>query len=959
MLHSTWNNILLPFTSRLKLALFFYFILLSTTSLFTQNLQFKNHPLSIEGASNMELTCLTHTHDGMLWIGSSKGLISYNGIDYQLFMTDTTVSAVFEDSKKRLWIGLKNGKIFNFNKRKIQEWVIEEGHPSVPITGFGEDGQGRIWIATYGEGAYVYDNKRLYNFNLQDSLTSNDVYDIFTIHNQAWLATDQGISVCKFENGKKSVEKISVEKGLPDLIVKTFGENKEHSLQTGYYDGSVCYGTTVDEKIVKVDGAISSLAVDVSGTYFIGTEENGLYVYDYNAKVLKSIPPSVLGRNIRDLALDDEGNIWIISDRNKLYSNDLRFTFYNTTFKNIQAVNHSITDKNLMIVGTQKGAFTYNLTTGNTANILPENINVLSTFEDFRGNKWFGTFGQGLYCLTETDKKMLHFTEKDGLSNLNIFSINAQDDTLWLATLGGIFKLRFDGQKAVFQNYNKKNGLSTDFIYCISEDNAHRIRIGTDGNGFSLFDGQNFQNIKQFQDTPMGAVVSITDDNDKHIWLATLDGRILYESDKPLIFNELQISKNKNQNIVGLTRTANGYIVVFKTTGIDLINPRSHEVIPFGADVNLSDLGVGLNVFTFDISPRAHTGNLWFATSTGLVKMDAHVPQRAKPTIILRGVNVFMQPIDFEQVTYFKYNQNYLNFNFEGVWLTNPSAVHYRYKLEGLDPNWQATREQQITYPNLPAGSYTFKVQSSLTDDFNNANEVIYTFKIGRPFWTTWWFILLALSTISALVYYVIKLRETRMKREDALLHAREQAEFEMLKSQINPHFLFNSFNTLIATIETDPTTAVEFTEKLSDLYRNILQVRERDMIPLSEELDLLNNFIYLLKKRFGNALVFNIKIHNNEAQIVPLALQLLVENAVKHNTVSKLRPLKIDIIEMDGWLEIRNNIQKKLEHETEAKGTGFGLASLTRRYALLSNKNIEIKQGNEDFIVRIPLVNG
>jgi ligand-binding sensor domain-containing protein len=944
MLLSTWINILFSFASRLKLALFFYFFLLSTASLFSQNLQFKNHPLSIEGASNMELTCLAHTQDGMLWIGSSKGLISYNGIDYQLFMTDTTVSALFEDSKKRLWIGLKNGKIINFNKQKIQEWVIEEGHPSVPITGFGEDEQGRIWIATYGEGAYVYDNKRLYNFNLEDGLTSNDVYDIFIKNNQAWLATDQGISICTFENGKKSVQKKTTENGLPDLIVKTFGENKEHRMQTGYYDGSVCYGTTIDEKIVKVDGAISSLAVDVSGTYFIGTEENGLYVYDYNAKILKSIPPSVLGRNIRDLALDDEGNIWIISDRNKLYSNDLRFTFYNTTFKNIQAVNHSITDKNIMIVGTQKGAFKYNLSTGNTSNILPENINVLSTFEDFRGNKWFGTFGQGLYCLTATDKKMLHFTEKDGLSNLNIFSINAQDDTLWLATLGGIFKLRFDGQKAVFQNYNKKNGLSTDFIYCISEDNAHRIRIGTDGNGFSLFDGQNFQNIKQFQNTPMGAVVSITDDNDKHIWLATLDGRILYET---------------NKNIVGLTQTANGYIVVFKTTGIDLINPRTHEVIPFGAEVNLGDLGVGLNVFTFDISPRAHTGNLWFATSTGLVKMDAHVPQRAKPTIILRGVNVFMQPIDFEQVTYFKYNQNYLNFNFEGVWLTNPSAVHYRYKLEGLDPNWQATREQQITYPNLPVGTYTFKVQSSLTDDFNNANEAIYTFKIGRPFWTTWWFILLALSTISALVYYVIKSRETRLKREDALLHAREQAEFEMLKSQINPHFLFNSFNTLIATIETDPTTAVEFTGKLSDLYRNILQVRERDMIPLSEELDLLNNFIYLLKKRFGNALVFNIQIENQQAQIVPLALQLLVENAVKHNTVSKMRPLKIDIIETNGWLEIRNNIQKKLEHETETKGTGFGLASLTRRYALLSNKNIDIKQGKGDFIVRIPLVNG
>jgi ligand-binding sensor domain-containing protein len=953
----TWNNILFSLASSLKLAPFFYLILLTETSVFSQNLSFKNHPLSIESASNLELTCLAHTHDGMIWIGSAKGLIRFNGIDYQLFMTDTTVSALYEDSKKHLWIGLKNGKIFQFKNNKIQEWVIEEGHPSVSITGFGEDEKERIWIATYGEGAYVYDNKRLYNLNLQDSLTSNDVYDIFIKKNQVWLATDQGISICSFENEKKTVQRKTTDDGLPDLIVKVFGKDKKQNLQTGYYDGSVCNGIINAEKIFKVEGTISSLVVDESENYFVGTEENGLFFYNKNAAILKNIPPSVLGRKIRDLVLDDEGQMWIITDRNKLYSNDLRFTFFNTAFKNIQAIHHSMSDKNTMIVGTQKGAFSHNLATGKTQNILPENVNVLSTFEDFRGNKWFGTFGQGLYCLTATDKKILHFTEKDGLSNLNIFSIHAQDDTLWLATLGGIFKLNFYGQKAVFQNFNKKNGLSTDFIYCISEDNAHRIRIGTDGNGFSLFDGHKFLNINQFQNAPIGAVVSIADDNDNRIWLATLDGHILYESDKPLNFIELQIFKNKNQNILGLTRTSNGHIVVFKTTGIDLINPRTHEVIPFGSDANLGDLGAGLNVFTFDMSSRAHTGNLWFATNSGLVKMDANVPLRAKPTMILRGVNVFMQPIDFEHITYYKYDQNYLNFDFEGVWLTNPSAVRYRYKLEGLDPNWQTTREQQISYPNLPAGTYTFKVQSSLTDDFSTANEAVYTFKIGKPFWLNWWFIVLVFSAIAALIYYVVKSREMRLKREDALSHAREQAEFEMLKSQINPHFLFNSFNTLMATIETDPKTAVEFTEKLSDLYRNILLVREHDTIPLSEELELLHNFIYLLKKRFGDALIFDIKIENSDAQIVPLALQLLVENAVKHNTVSKMRPLKITIFEKEDWLEIGNNIQKKLEHEMDVKGTGFGLVSLTKRYALLSKRKIEIINENDYFIVKIPLI--
>jgi hypothetical protein len=321
----------------------------------------------------------------------------------------------------------------------------------------------------------------------------------------------------------------------------------------------------------------------------------------------------------------------------------------------------------------------------------------------------------------------------------------------------------------------------------------------------------------------------------------------------------------------------------------------------------------------------------------------------------LRGVKILMQEVDYEAVSRFSFSDNYLTFNIDGVWLTNPQAVRFRYKLEGLDPYWQTTKENTLTYPNIPSGHYTFRLQTSLTDDFTGADEVTYSFDIDKPIWLQWWFLLLSMLVLGSLLYFFIKNREQRLRKEETLKQDKIIAQLELLKSQISPHFLFNSFNTLIDTIENDPKSAVEFTEHLSDFYRNILQVREKNVISIQEELNLLNNYVFLLKKRHGDTLNISIDIPHLDRQIVPLTLQLLVENAVKHNVVSKSKPLRIVISETaDGFIEIKNNNQKKLNVE---KGTGFGLSSLINRYQLLTAKKMEQIETNDTFLVRIPMV--
>jgi LytS/YehU family sensor histidine kinase len=181
--------------------------------------------------------------------------------------------------------------------------------------------------------------------------------------------------------------------------------------------------------------------------------------------------------------------------------------------------------------------------------------------------------------------------------------------------------------------------------------------------------------------------------------------------------------------------------------------------------------------------------------------------------------------------------------------------------------------------------------------------------------------------------------------------------EYEHLKTQVNPHFLFNSLNTLTGLIEQDPESAITYTEQLSDLYRNLLAYKGNDWVTLEEEWSFLANYLYIQESRFGSALqvVKNIpEALMKSKKIVPLSLQLLVENAIKHNVVSMASPLVVKFEIQEDVLVVSNTIQPKLSKEKES---GLGLANIQKRYALLSDKPISFGKKDGVWEVRLPLL--
>lgn len=216
-------------------------------------------------------------------------------------------------------------------------------------------------------------------------------------------------------------------------------------------------------------------------------------------------------------------------------------------------------------------------------------------------------------------------------------------------------------------------------------------------------------------------------------------------------------------------------------------------------------------------------------------------------------------------------------------------------------------------------------------------------------------FVTAFISTIYETVFF-INLWKRGIAANSELQRAHMESQLESLKNQVNPHFLFNSLNTLAGIIPEDPGSAVVFVQKLSLVYRCILELRHRTVVPLQEELECLDNYLYLLNTRFGDNLVVEIFISKESRQkfVVPMALQMLVENAVKHNVASNRRPLRILITDLPEALVVSNPLQPKTSEEN---GTGMGLSNIDDRYKLVSGKRIRVEQTEEKFEVHIPLL--
>ncbi len=899
---------------------------------------------------------------GRIWMATNQGLFSFDGLGVypchtEAEMAEDKISALYEDPQQILWVGYQSGLIRYLENDTLKIWQIKEGLPDKAITGFISDNNGFFWFSTYGEGLYCHRDVELFNFNEDDGLLSDEVYCLdMSRQGHLLLGTDHGINICSWQGKEKIVQNYGLEDGLPDGIILSLavGQNNEfwigtHDKGFGKYDAS--QGTFYSADPQWQGGPITKLIYQDSSHIYVGTAGQGIYIYDPIQLRLAKLSGLSELKTISDFSIDQQFNHWVVGDRSEVKVIHDRIRFYPFDGQPIQALAPNQSTE--LWLGTAEGVFRMDFNRGthpDKIHLTHADLNVISLDIDMQNNLWVGTFGQGLYRFDPKDQSVEVFKEASGLINDNILSIRCHKNKIWLATLGGASSIEYPAglknREHVIHNHIDDLGLN--YIYHILIDRSEKIWFALDGRGVHCRtpNGSLHYQVDEAGDE-LNSVYSIAEDLSGKIWLINSDGKVFYQvgskfrhlSTLPLGFA-----------LSGITCGSSGEIILTHDHGLILINPDNFSIAYLGEEYGLSQLHPNLNALA--VGKDGHT---WIGAKDEVIRFEPKKDEwYYQPSILLDEVSLFNQPVNTSKPLLFKPNENHLGFRYQGLSYFNPRAVTYRYQLVGYDPAWKKTQDRSVSYPRLPAGNFTFQVQASLTNSFDGYPIKSISFEIRKAIYDRpiFW-VFTVLSGYLVFYWYAAK-REQKLKLEADRQRKNIELQYYQLQSQINPHFLFNSYNTLLNIIDEQPEIAGSYVERLSDFYRQVLTLKETDLTSLEEEIQLVRDYYYLIKQRYGESIELVIELDSWTMCVPPLAVQMLVENAVKHNIISKKNPLIIRISESSHRIVVSNNLQPKL-HPT--RSTSFGLRNIKERYALLLNEPVVIDQSDDHFTVSLPLI--
>jgi ligand-binding sensor domain-containing protein len=856
-----------------------------------------------------------------------------------------------------------NGVIEYIEKGVVKKFLPQEGLPKIKISAIVFDKQNRLWFSTYGEGIYCYDKNVLYNINHDDGLTDDNVYDLLCDKDRVWAATDRGISVCTFNKGKKSVAVINDKTGLPDNIVRSMKKDETGNIWIALQDKGVCYFDQQFAKIVVPPemsnwqyGQVNDL-LPMKREVFVGTEDNGIIEIHFGLPLLNKMIPAKNRKvnSIQQLLLDKNEQVWVVADNLLSMANSNRFQLLEVPAEWQDAIKAITCDNTGQIwFSNTKGLFVKRDNNSRIEKVvLPGKIDysaIVCLYADEDLNIWIGTYNNGLYQYISYANQLKRFTSLNGLADNNVFSITGSQHEIWLGTFAGATKLDIGIGIPVFENYSKANGLSNNYVYNVFIDSKGNQWFATDGSGISKLENNIFYNYDTIKGLDKNIAYTITEDIYGQIWFTGRStGLFMYDGKN---FKRYGMQEGLHDNeILNVVADKKGNILLSHPDGLEVFNIKKEYFIFYGSESGFDNINPQMNAYCTTQKGAILIG----ATDKIIQYYPADSDCNQFPQLVMNGVGVFFNPIDFEAKKIFNYDENHITFNYVGLWYADPTAVNYQYQLEGYGKDWISTRDHVITFPNLPPGNYVFKVKTSVSNDFRNSPMLTYSFFIKTPFWKTTWFRLLVLLSLGWLIYYFVSTRIELIRFQQEKERQKLVSQLDVLKNQLNPHFLFNSFNTLMNIIDKDKQLAMDFTEKLSDFYREILLLQDREMVTVEEEISLLKNYIYLQQKRFGNSLQLSLNIfdEHKQASIPPLTFQMLAENALKHNKVDETNPLIIKIESAQSFLIVSNNITR-LEHPVRSEG--IGLKNIRRRVQLLTGFEVEILKTATEFNVIIPI---
>lgn len=897
------------------------------------------------GQQRPRISLIAQDARGMIWAASATALMRTDGevVDVMARLDGQRVSALAADGTHAI-AALSSGVLLRCGDRGCDTLVVDTLLARVRVTGLCADPDGGIWIGTHGLGLWHWSTEGTVKWDQFAGMPDDHVNAVAGLpQGGVAVATDQGLAIC---DGTRIVSVLGEAEGAPDNLVLSIAADEDGAVWAGTDRMGVFRwkpGEGIDQVAQPwVFGAVTQLAVS-TGMVWAGTQEHGPVVIDL---ALEHGTYRQGGAPLPALSMlrDADGAVWWCDGSEALHRADPSILFVpeheGLDLRHITAL---CTDARQSIwFATAEGVYQHVawFSEERTVARLPlepdPRAPVVSLAASSDGTVWAATFGAGVLAL-RPGGSLSRYRTANGLSNDNVLGVRATADGAMFATLQGVTL----SSRGALHQAALDAGFTFDALL-----HGDELLVATDGKGVRSGRSQEPASTE----TRPGTYYSLLRDSKGRCW-AVGPGTGFCRADdasQPCVGMELPPFDGD----VHALGEAAGHVIAFGGTGVLALDPESGQLIDVTRAFGLDDITAELNCAASD-----QQGALWFACSKGLVRLrpkPAHFRKSLQVAIVLAqaaGVT-----IDHGQPVKLGHDRSALAFRFAAPHWPDPGAVRFQYRLLGFSDGIVDTRDRQAAFPALPPGHYTFQVRAAVGAPSPDAPWTELSVTVDPPWWQTPWVIGLIALAVIILAFALVRARDRRLRYRDRLEQEKVRFQLEALRSQVDPHFLFNSFNALVELIESEPSKAVEHVEQLSTFFRNILQVRDQERITVEEELRLLDTYFALEQRRFGSRIALQVEVDaaSRARAIVPLTLQLLVENALKHNVVIGGEPFMITIASEGDSLLVANPIRPRT---TPARSTGFGLESITKRYAALTDRPIDVQASGGIFRVRIPLI--
>ena len=952
------------------------------------------------GLSDNNIQCLAIDKNGFLWIGTTDGLNVYDGYDITLYnksrqagMLSDTIRQLYCDSRNRIWM-IHPGRIGWVDEKKIFHAVILPGKQqySCRIT-FETQSYGTVVFTSEGHFYYQEDKNKWEKIEWVSPLINRNDYNTlapFTKDAVIYIF-EQKVIIVDYKSKKIIFEKditgavtacsvndktiaVATRNGEVMIIDITTGQELQRYQVYNELNGRKS-GTRVSEMVKASDGSLA-LATGLAGlviidsatnkvTYYqhdvfdpgsvstnllyrvlagpggeviAGAINSGVSICNINNKraeyktIFRDIKGNVFDGHPNEIVEDKQGYLWLSTvdrlvrwDKNNNISAFYPYYFNDPSLgpRNLEIRTLWIDHKERIWVGAiGAGVAIFDRNTGNYRLVSDTSLGgalkdtyINDLMEDSNGEMWVCTY-KGIYTINTSTLHITQFDQNPLLKEIsNKVGIAFYEDKrkrVWIGTQRyGVYC--YDKLNNRLDHYTTENGLLSNTDYAITGDQNGNVYVA-DINGFNIIDTNGrVRNFTRSQGMRYTRVESILVDNDGHAWLAN------------------------NKCLIKYTLSGN-------------------KLEYFGENA-----GISMDGFRYTACCKTKDGRLFFGTNKGI---NYFAPRELKNFTAQLRVNIYQVSLP-DSIIHFtdsqniraKYPKNNAQFYFAAINLTGSHNIAYRYQLEGFDKEWQNGDDlHSARYSSLPAGQYVFKVKASI-DRINWVdadNEIMV--EIIPPFWKRTWFILAIAVFIAAMVSIAFRLRINRVRYNERLktIYNKKISETEMkaLRAQMNPHFIFNSLNSINKYIlKNDHTNASRYLTRFAKLIRLILDNSNNKEVALSNELEALRLYIDMEALRFTNKFSYEINVDESLSpdtlQVPPMIIQPYVENAIWHGLLHKETGGRLSIT-------VKKTNDNMLQCIIEDNGIGRARANELKSKSATANKSLGMKLTEE----RISMLN-